>query len=179
MPQNTRKRKAYQEFKNLKKKLAKLEEVLYSNSSSETSDSQSESSQSSHSSSADEHEEEDVVPTPVVATQDGMVTKKVPSFLGENPDLSTQLGTELHEELVVRWSNYLREGVSSEIRKDLVKKFLIPSNCLALQPPKMNEEIRSVLLHQIQKNDKFLSSLQEQMGAGLTAIGQILNSKII
>nr|CAI5862522.1 unnamed protein product [Callosobruchus analis] len=60
-----------------------------------------------------------------------------------------------------------------------ILKFPIPSNCLTLQPPKLNEEVRSVIATQTQKNDRYMLHLQEQMGASLSAIGSILNLKLL
>ncbi|XP_023311126.1 uncharacterized protein LOC111691886 [Anoplophora glabripennis] len=42
----------------------------------------------------------------------------------------------------------------------------------------MNEEIKSILPAQIGKNDKFLASLQDQLGAGMSAIGYIMELKL-
>lgn len=114
----------------------------------------------------------------LITTQAVIETVPTFSFLGDDPKLLKKNGPPFHEELVKRWSNYLREGISVENRNDLIKKFPIPENCVALHSPKMNEEIRTVLSTQIQKNDRFFFNLQEQIGAGLTAIGQILNLKI-
>lgn len=131
---------------------------------------------SSFSSSEDsEDEQQEMAPPDVV-----LDTPTPPwSFLGENPSLVPHEGPELHEEVVARWTVYLREGFPADSRKDLVGKYLIPSNCPALHPPKLNEEVKTILTTQIQKNDNFLCNLQEQLGAGITAIGQLLNLKLV
>nr|CAI5835846.1 unnamed protein product [Callosobruchus analis] len=65
------------------------------------------------------------------------------------------------------------------VRKDRILKFPTPSYCLTLQPPKLNEEVRSIIATQTQKNDRYMIHLQEQMGASVSAIGSILNLKLL
>nr|CAI5836273.1 unnamed protein product [Callosobruchus analis] len=67
---------------------------------------------------------------------------------------------------------------SAERRKDLLTKHLLPENCKALNPPKLNEEIRSLLPTYALKNDHFLPGLQEQLGAGMAILGSILSQKL-
>nr|CAI5843425.1 unnamed protein product [Callosobruchus analis] len=165
--------------KDVKRKFERLERSLIQQSDS--------SSTSSSESSTEESEVRTVaqltVQMPVLAAsantpvQEPLVNDL--QFLGEGPKASLQTGPELHEELVSRWSNYLTVGLSSEVRKDLILKFPIPSNCLTLQPPKLNEEVRSVIATQTQKNYRYMLHLQEQMGASLSAIGSILNLKLL
>nr|CAH7763290.1 unnamed protein product [Callosobruchus chinensis] len=99
-------------------------------------------------------------------------------MLGDNPNQANRFGPNIHEELEARWTIYLREGLSAERRKDLLSKYLSPENCRALNLPQLNEEIRSLLPAYALKNDRLLSGLQEQLGAGMAILGSILSQKL-
>ncbi|KAJ8912310.1 hypothetical protein NQ315_005914 [Exocentrus adspersus] len=99
-------------------------------------------------------------------------------LLGKNPNDETKKGPPIHEESVVGWSNYLKQGITVDIRKDLISKYSLAENCPGLKSPKMNEEVRSIITNQIAKNDTFFSSLQDQLGAGLSVLGSILTQHL-
>nr|CAI5845165.1 unnamed protein product [Callosobruchus analis] len=180
MPQRREKRKAIQDLCELKRKFERLERSLIQqsdSSSTSSSESSTEESEDSRAMQDDPQQQPVLAASANTPVQEPLVNDL--QFLGEGPKASLQTGPELHEELVSRWPNYLTVGLSSEVRKDLILKFPIPSNCLTLQPPKLNEEVRSVIATQTQKNDRYMLHLQEQMGASLSAIGSILNLKLL
>ncbi|VEN53186.1 unnamed protein product [Callosobruchus maculatus] len=180
MPNKREKRKAIRDLCELKRKFERLERSLNQQQSDSSSISSSESSIESEDSRPMQNDPQQEAVLSVAANipvQEPLVTDL--QFLGEGPKASLQTGPALHEELVSRWSNYLKEGLSPEVRKDLITKFPIPSNCSTLQPPKLNDEVRSILGTQTQKNDRYMLHLQEQMGASLSAIGSILNLKLL
>nr|CAI5858366.1 unnamed protein product [Callosobruchus analis] len=173
MPKRREKRKAIQDLCELKRKFERLERSLIQqsdSSSTSSSESSTEESEDSRSMQDDPQQQPVLAASANTPVQEPLVNDL--QFLGEGPKASLQTGPELHEELVSRWSNYLTVGLSSEVRKDLILKFPIPSNCLTLQPPKLNEEVRSVIATQTQKNDRYMLHLQEQMGASLSAIAE-------
>ncbi|KAJ8912751.1 hypothetical protein NQ315_016707 [Exocentrus adspersus] len=90
------------------------------------------------------------------------------SFLGSRPTLDTEKGPPLHKEIVVRWNLYLRKGVSKDLRKEVIEKYKIPSNCQTLTPPLINSEILLCLPKFASEHDSFMMALQQQLAHGLS-----------
>lgn len=105
-------------------------------------------------------------------------TTTVFTSLGLLPTDTEKVGDELHEEIVVRWMNYLQKGISKESRNDLMNSYPIPKNCLTLRAPRVNAEILECLDETSKKHDSFISAIQTQVGHALTAIGQFLDKSI-
>ncbi|KAL0124132.1 hypothetical protein PUN28_006149 [Cardiocondyla obscurior] len=49
----------------------------------------------------------------------------------------------IHKDLVLRIEDILKNGLPEEERKQIIKKFPPPSNCLSIDPPKLNLEIKA------------------------------------
>ncbi|XP_050311937.1 uncharacterized protein LOC126747396 [Anthonomus grandis grandis] len=104
-------------------------------------------------------------------------TKNV-EYFKDHPMDQKIFGSNIHEELAVRWSCYVREGLPVDLRKELLQKHLIPENCKTLSAPILNEELKPILSSQTLKNDNFLSGIQSQVGIGLSILGTVISKKI-
>lgn len=102
-------------------------------------------------------------------------------LLGADPELSKSTGAPISPELVTRWTNYLTIGLEKGEREQLLEKWLIPENCLALGAPKLNPELQHLLKENETKSDAFITRCQNDLGIGLSALGsalgQLLNSE--
>lgn len=99
-------------------------------------------------------------------------------LLGLDPTANKPQPERLHEGIVTRWDSYLRTGLDKGCRKDLLEKYCVPENCKALQAPRLNAEVDISLNDATRKQDKFLVTLQDHIGSGLTALGLALNSLV-
>lgn len=60
-------------------------------------------------------------------------------------------------------------------KKEIITKYPPPSNCIIIDPPKINPEIRAVSLYDvIFKTDDRIKERQAKLTAGLGAIGKAL-----
>lgn len=100
------------------------------------------------------------------------------SALGEDPSTMVKKGQALHDGIVNRWNYFLKKGLDKETIKSLLLKYPPASNCDALIPPQLNDEIRSCLPDSDLKQDKYLEKLQEELSAGLSALAIPINSII-
>nr|CAH7743647.1 unnamed protein product [Callosobruchus chinensis] len=179
MPKDRRSRKHSRRLGSLRRILERLEKRRESDSeeSSESSLTDESDSESGFLEPQEAHLEEPLSFSSVLGPS---ITgnQQVSSRLGDNPNQANRFGPNIHEELEARWTIYLREGLSAERRKDLLSKYLSPENCRALNLPQLNEEIRSLLPAHALKNDRLLSGLQEQLGAGMAILGSILSQKL-
>lgn len=84
---------------------------------------------------------------------------------------------DFHNEVAVRWENYVRKGVDKSTIEGIVKKYPAPKNC-NIRPPKLNTEIENCLTRDGKKQDQFLVHLQMQMASVLSVMGSIVSKRI-
>nr|CAH7712579.1 unnamed protein product [Callosobruchus chinensis] len=113
---------------------------------------------------------------PEVTIDDTEQTGQGFNALGLRPDSLDNLGKDLNEEIVVRWDNLLKKGLTRDQRDTLIAKYKIPANCMALQPPQINHEVQPCLIKSVVEHDRFISALQHQLAHGLTAVGTVLET---
>nr|CAI5830805.1 unnamed protein product [Callosobruchus analis] len=147
-------------------------------SSSESEDSSNDSTSSSSSSDIGDREYrattqktvEDIPPQ-----QPGQEIAISIDILGTNPIESAAVGPEIHAEIASRWTTFCRTGLDKDDRKSLIEKYPSPSNVEGLSPPILNAEISACLTENLLKQDKFLSTLQKQIAAAMSAIALPMN----
>lgn len=102
-------------------------------------------------------------------------------LLGEEVKI-IERGPDIHEALSTRWTEILKNGLNSEVKEALLKKYPVPQNCDYLQAPETNPAIKNIMLQFNEKKDNFKQGRQQQLGTGITAIGQtmtaLLNFKV-
>ncbi|XP_074029932.1 uncharacterized protein [Leptinotarsa decemlineata] len=99
----------------------------------------------------------------------------VVNLLGVDPSSDTVMGEPINGDIVTRWTVYLSKGIDKEIRDSLSNKWKLPENCPLLSAPKLNNELQGLCSGIQLKKDAFLSAVQDKMGKGLGAIGQVLD----
>ncbi|KAJ8972703.1 hypothetical protein NQ314_000070 [Rhamnusium bicolor] len=99
-------------------------------------------------------------------------------YWGADPTAHANPPEDIHGELVVRWSTYLKKGLTKEQRADIMDKYPVPENCSSLKPPALNMEVNACLNEKTIRQDKFLISLQEQIGCSLSALARPMNKLI-
>lgn len=99
-------------------------------------------------------------------------------ILGTDPSHIEEYGPNINDELASRLNFIATHGLDKENRKELLKKYLIPSNCKNLSAPKMNPEIKAATPDYVLKRDKSIEINQKQIAAAITCIGHIMSSQI-
>lgn len=97
-------------------------------------------------------------------------------LLGEDPLAVNSLGSDIHEEILKRWQVFLSKGIPKEEKQVLQLKYPRPANFDTLVAPEINPEVKVLLDEQSLRGDSFLSKLQEQLVAGLSALADPVNS---
>ena len=69
--------------------------------------------------------------------------------LGKRVDSANPLAPPLHKDIMIRWSDILKEGLPEEEKKELRKKYPTLENCTTMEPPKLNSEIKATVLESI------------------------------
>lgn len=113
-------------------------------------------------------------------------TSTTPSAPELNENLLKIIGEEIPEKQVSsppfqkdvanRWTKMLQNGICSEEKDNLIKKYPPTENCPLLASPQINPEVANVINDQVKRRDEKLSSHQNQIGAALSALGQLLTN---
>ncbi|RVE41292.1 hypothetical protein evm_014058 [Chilo suppressalis] len=104
--------------------------------------------------------------TPVAQIENSLTVSDEPyldtdilDILGDDPSSCVKYGPDIRKELACRLQHVATEGLSKECRKELVNKYLIPANCVHIDAPKINPEIKAAIPENFVKRDKGIESL--------------------
>lgn len=104
-------------------------------------------------------------------------------ILGDDNNEDVFRGPEIHATLAEKWQTVIKKGMSSEVKKDLIKRYPFAKNCTLLKAPILNPEIRATMSETVVKRDSYQAQAQNLIGTGLSALGivisQILDKKIL
>lgn len=116
-------------------------------------------------------------PQPEASNGDAVTSldPEILNLLGEDPADKKSHGEGLHKDIAPRWAHILTNGLQKETVADLLKLYLPPENCTNICAPKLNPEIKAALSDLNVKQDLYSQNKQNQLGSGLTALGQVLN----
>ncbi|XP_011883718.1 PREDICTED: uncharacterized protein LOC105570876 [Vollenhovia emeryi] len=95
-------------------------------------------------------------------------------IIGERFKPDRVLAPAIHSQLVEIWGEIIEKGLPTEERKASLKKFPPPKNCVLMDPPKLNLEVKAVLDSTIQKRDERIVEKQEKIAASLAGVGKII-----
>ncbi|VEN39366.1 unnamed protein product [Callosobruchus maculatus] len=131
-----------------------------------------------------ESPEPDIIAVDVHRTADGdAVNNTVPEtqnqenfdFLGTQPKQTSSIKEPLHEQLVLRWSSYIQDGIEKEQKEKIIAKYPLFENCPLLKTPELGPELESCLDTKTLRQDKCMAHLQNETGHALAALGSQIN----
>ncbi|KAK2578095.1 hypothetical protein KPH14_012234 [Odynerus spinipes] len=103
------------------------------------------------------------------------IDEKALEILGKRLTIDKAVGPPICEELVSRWSEILAVGLPKEDRAALLLKYGTPSNCPAVNPPKLNPEVKVSLTEPVTNRDARLVAKQDKMTACISVLGALLS----
>lgn len=95
--------------------------------------------------------------------------------LGEDPSTLSNHGHDINKHVAPRWQHILLNGLTKEVKAEMLKQYLIPANCSNLKAPKLNPEIKAALSEINLKKEVFSENKQNQLSGCLTALGKVLD----
>lgn len=103
------------------------------------------------------------------------LSEDILNSLGDDPTKNQGTSFALHEQLVLRWQAILTNGLKKGDKQNLLNKYEVPENLTNLCPPKLNPEVKAALSKQNLATDSAYVELQNQLGKGLSALGNGIN----
>ncbi|CAH1971259.1 unnamed protein product [Acanthoscelides obtectus] len=116
--------------------------------------------------------------TPIEDGGSSILDASILALLGDEKPSADVLGPSIHVDLTSRWSFILSNGLSEASVNTLLKKYPPPENCPLLKCPRINPEVASAINEQVARRDSNLNGLQNQIGAALSALGQLASAVV-
>lgn len=113
---------------------------------------------------------------PAPTGQDDLpLSNDVLKLLGERPIGNRVFAAPLHPEYTVRLQDGVKVGLKPEERLAIVAEFPLPSNCLFLDPPKVNVEVAPTMKDAARLRDNRVVSKQQRLAALMAIVGKMTN----
>ncbi|XP_071568169.1 uncharacterized protein [Temnothorax nylanderi] len=106
--------------------------------------------------------------------QEDELEADVLEVFGERIRPERVLAPAVHSHLAAIWCEIIEKGLPAEDRKTSLKKFPPPENCVLMDPPKLNLEVKAALDSTIQKRDERIVEKQEKIAASLAGVGKTI-----
>ncbi|XP_046604988.1 uncharacterized protein LOC124297724 [Neodiprion virginianus] len=121
-----------------------------------------------------------VVTEPVIqaAICEGSLDPAILEILGRRFLEDRVLAEAIPKDLVVRLEEILKTDLPTEDRVSLIKKHPPPSNCVIIDPPRVNPEVQASLHGSVVKRDERIHARQSKITACLAAIVKVF-SKVL
>ncbi|KAJ8733652.1 hypothetical protein PYW07_014203 [Mythimna separata] len=99
-------------------------------------------------------------------------------ILGDDPTNTDKYGPEIRNEVANRLLYIAKDGLNKENRKNLMSKYVLPKNCIQLDAPKINLEIKAAIADTAIKRDKGIENKQKQMSSAIACLADIINAQL-
>lgn len=106
---------------------------------------------------------------------DSAETRALLELLGDDPTICDVYGPEINKDLAVRLEHIATNGLTKEIRKELIEKYLLPTNCKLINAPTLNAEIKAAVADMTLKRDKSIELRQKQTAIAIACLSQVMN----
>lgn len=107
--------------------------------------------------------------------QETKLEADVLEVLGERLRPERVLAPAVHSHLATLWLEIIEKGLPAEERKGFLKKIPPPQNCVFIDPPKLNLEVKAALDNTVIKRDERIFEKQEKVAASLAGVGKVID----
>lgn len=133
--------------------------------------------------------EQETIPTTIIpdtpvevpnlsSFEEAATSADIIEILGDDPSASQDYGPDINKEVASRFAHFTTSGLDKEVRKELLKKHLVPGNCTNVAAPQLNTEIKAALPEYEVKRDKAMEARQRQIAAGITFLAKIISDQL-
>ncbi|XP_053971695.1 uncharacterized protein LOC128872733 [Hylaeus volcanicus] len=112
---------------------------------------------------------------PVVLNTEAALRSDILDIFGKRICEERVFGPPVLKDLVVRCEDVIKEGLSEEIKVEVLKKYPPPSNCTSIDHPKLNPEFKSVVQELVAKSNDRIRKKQEKITASLALAMQAMS----
>ncbi|XP_053999879.1 transposable element Tcb2 transposase [Hylaeus anthracinus] len=104
---------------------------------------------------------------PAILNTEAALSSDILDIFGKRICEERVFAPPVHKDLVVRYEDVIKEGLSEEIRVEVLKKYPSPNNCTSIDPPKLNPEFKFVVQELVSKRDDRIRKKQEKITVSL------------
>lgn len=98
--------------------------------------------------------------------------------IGKRLDPDNATGLPIEQEIALRWTEILEKGLPKEEKLELLNKYPTLENCKAINPPKLNPEIKASLPEGAISRNARMTEKQAKLSVCPTALGQAITTLI-
>lgn len=91
--------------------------------------------------------------------------------IGERLSVEKKYDEPIHQDIANRWLDVLKQGLPADKKLELIKKYPVPKNCAAFDPPKLNPELVPRLKDNVKRDDRILAK-QTKIAAAIAALAK-------
>ncbi|KAI5646125.1 hypothetical protein NE865_01587 [Phthorimaea operculella] len=95
-------------------------------------------------------------------------------ILGDDPSKTKNTGKDIQTDLAVRLQHIATSGLTKEVRKELLEKYLPPGNCTLIDAPELNPEVKAAISESTYKRDKAIKIKQKQLASATSCVAEAL-----
>lgn len=99
---------------------------------------------------------------------------EVLEILGEDPTVPKVVGKDILPALGIRLEHIATTGLTSELRKELLSKYALPSNCPLLGAPSLNPEVKAAITESVLKRDQSIEGKQKQLAIAISCVTEAI-----
>ncbi|XP_046614882.1 uncharacterized protein LOC124302604 [Neodiprion virginianus] len=85
------------------------------------------------------------------------------------------LAPAVHSHVATLWLEIIEKSLPAEERKGFLKKISPPHNCVFIDPPKLNLEVKPALDSTVVKRDERIVEKQKKVAASLAGVGKVID----
>ncbi|XP_046592404.1 uncharacterized protein LOC124293850 [Neodiprion lecontei] len=108
-------------------------------------------------------------------TQETELEAEILEVFGERLRPERMLAPAVHSHLAALWLEIIEKGLPAEERKGFLKKISPPHNCVFIDPPKLNLEVKAALDSTVVKRDERIVEKQKKVAASLAGVGKVID----
>ncbi|XP_046470862.1 uncharacterized protein [Neodiprion pinetum] len=108
-------------------------------------------------------------------TQETELEAEVLEVFGERLRPERVPAPAVYSHLATLWLEIIEKGLPAEERKGFLKKISPPQNCVFVDPPKLNLEVKAALDSTVVKRDERIVEKQEKATASLAGVGKVID----
>ncbi|XP_032666304.1 uncharacterized protein LOC116841923 [Odontomachus brunneus] len=110
------------------------------------------------------------------APEEGDLDENDLRYFSQRIPLKRTLAQPIHKDVVTYIDRILKEGLLAEEKQQLIQKFHPPKNCLIIDPPKLNLEVKDDLQEEVTEKDSSIARKQTCITAVIAGLVSLLST---
>ncbi|KAL7297381.1 hypothetical protein TKK_0009765 [Trichogramma kaykai] len=117
-------------------------------------------------------------PKETAQTDEKELSENIMSVIGQRIIEKRTFAKPVHSSFAERWSDIMKIGLPKTERTELIKKYPTPKNCVFLDSPEMNQEIKLAVNEAARVRDQRIVEKQQKITASINGIAKTISTLV-